>query len=95
LHLIGAIEPPDSGTIVVDGVSVGTLRRGRLAAYRRGTGFAFQRYHLLPALTALENVIAPVLPYRVRYDKTAQARDLLAAGETPEQTLARIGGLRP
>src|SRR5215467_8629641 len=79
LHLVGAIEPLDRGTITVDGVSVGELRRGRLAAYRRGTGFVFQRYHLLPALTALENVIAPVLPYRVGYDKAARARELLAA----------------
>jgi putative ABC transport system ATP-binding protein len=39
----------------------------------------FQRYHLLPALTALDNVIAPVMPYRVGYDKTARGRDLLAA----------------
>ena len=79
LHLIGAIEPLEDGVITVDGTSVGELRRGRLAAYRRGTGFVFQRYHLLPALTALENVLAPVLPYRVGYDKGARARELLAA----------------
>jgi putative ABC transport system ATP-binding protein len=79
LHLIGAIERADSGTITVDGTEVTALRRGALAAYRRSIGFVFQRYHLLPALTALDNVIAPVLPYRVGYDKSERARQLLDA----------------
>jgi putative ABC transport system ATP-binding protein len=79
LHLIGAIERPDAGTITVDDVAVTGLRRGRLAEYRRGIGFVFQRYHLLPALTALDNVVAPVLPYRVAFRKADRARELLAA----------------
>jgi putative ABC transport system ATP-binding protein len=79
LHLIGAIERGDAGTITVDRRDVTRLRRGGATAYRRTVGFVFQRYHLLPALTALDNVVAPVLPYRVRYDKTARARELLAA----------------
>jgi putative ABC transport system ATP-binding protein len=79
LHLIGAIEQPDGGTVEVDGVPLGTLRGGRLAAYRRGVGFVFQRYHLLPALTVQENVLAPVLPYRTGFDKAARARELIAA----------------
>jgi len=79
LHLIGAIDRADAGTIVVDGVEITALRRSKLAAYRRGIGFVFQRYHLLPALTALDNVIAPVLPYRVRYNRQARARELLDA----------------
>ena len=69
LHLIGAIEAADGGTIVVDGVGVTALRRRRLSEYRRTVGFVFQRYHLLPALTALDNVIAPVLPFKVDFDK--------------------------
>jgi putative ABC transport system ATP-binding protein len=79
LHLIGAIERPDSGTIVSGSVEVTALRGGAVAAYRRTVGFVFQRYNLLPALTALDNVIAPVLPYRTGWDKTARARELLAA----------------
>ena len=79
LHIIGAIERPDSGTVVVDGVTVTGLRGGALAAYRRSVGFVFQRYNLLPALTALDNVIAPVLPYRTGWDKRDRGRELLAA----------------
>ncbi len=79
LHLIGAIERPDSGTITSGGTEVTALRGGALAAYRRTVGFVFQRYNLLPALTALDNVIAPVLPYKTGWNKRDRARQLLAA----------------
>jgi putative ABC transport system ATP-binding protein len=52
---------------------------GAQADYRRTVGFVFQRYNLLPGLTALDNIIAPVLPYRTRWDKHDRARQLLAA----------------
>jgi len=78
LHVIGALEHADAGRVVVDGRDVGTLRGRRLAEHRRRIGFVFQRFNLLPALTALDNVIAPVVPYRTTYDKTARAVDLLA-----------------
>jgi len=79
LHLIGAIERPDSGAIIVNGTDVTRLRGAAQADYRRGVGFVFQRYNLLPGLTALDNVIAPVLPYRTSWDKRERARQLLAA----------------
>ncbi|GLZ61612.1 MULTISPECIES: ABC transporter ATP-binding protein [Micromonospora] len=79
LHLIGAIEQADSGTVTVDDVEITSLRRTALARYRQRVGFVFQRYHLLPALTVLDNVIAPVLPRRGRTDHAARARELLDA----------------
>jgi putative ABC transport system ATP-binding protein len=79
LHMIGALERPDSGTIITNGTDVTALRGAALADYRRTVGFVFQRYNLLPGLTALDNVIAPVLPYRTRWDKRQRARDLLEA----------------
>ncbi|MEU8297540.1 ATP-binding cassette domain-containing protein [Micromonospora sp. NPDC048909] len=51
----------------------------RAATCRRRVGFVFQRYHLLPALTVLDNVIAPVLPRRGRADHATRARELLDA----------------
>ena len=71
LHMIGAIERPDSGVIISNGTDVTALRGAAQADYRRTVGFVFQRYNLLPGLTALDNVIAPVLPYRTRWDKRA------------------------
>jgi putative ABC transport system ATP-binding protein len=79
LHLIGALEHPDSGTIMSGSTEVTALRGAALAAYRRTVGFVFQRYNLLPALTALDNVIAPVLPYRAGWDKHDRGRGLLEA----------------
>jgi putative ABC transport system ATP-binding protein len=79
LHLIGAIEQADRGTVTVDDVEVTALRRAALARYRQRVGFVFQRYHLLPALSVLDNVIAPVLPRRGRGDHAEQARKLLDA----------------
>jgi putative ABC transport system ATP-binding protein len=78
LHLVGALDAPDGGTITVGGVDITSARRRDLVAYRRRTGFVFQRFHLIPALTALDNVLAPVLPYRVGFDKVARAERLLA-----------------
>ena len=79
LHMIGALERPDSGVIISNGTDVTALRGAAQADYRRTVGFVFQRYNLLPALTALDNVIAPVLPYRTGWDKRDRARELLAA----------------
>ena len=79
LHLLGAIERPDTGRIVVDGQDVTAMSRSQQADYRRRVGFVFQRFHLIPALTALDNVMAPVLPYRTPYDKRSRAAELLDA----------------
>jgi putative ABC transport system ATP-binding protein len=79
LHVIGALDRPDAGTVTVSGRELGTLSRAELAAHRRRVGFVFQRFNLLPALTVLDNVLAPVLPYRVDFDKEARARELLEA----------------
>ncbi len=79
LHLIGAMDIPDSGTIVVDGLRLSGLSRRRLAQFRRGIGFVFQRFHLLPALSVEDNVLAPLLPYRTGFDRRARARELLDA----------------
>src|SRR5438445_4873617 len=79
LHMIGAMDEPDEGSVQVDGLEVTSLSRNDQASYRRRIGFVFQRFHLLPALTVLDNVIAPVLPYRTDFDRFAKGKELLAA----------------
>jgi putative ABC transport system ATP-binding protein len=78
LHVVGAMDRPDSGIVHVDGFDVTGLSRAEQASYRRRIGFVFQRFHLLPALTALDNVVAPLLPYKTEFDKFERGRELLA-----------------
>jgi putative ABC transport system ATP-binding protein len=77
LHVIGAMDRADSGSIKVGDIEISILTRAQQAAYRQTIGFVFQRFHLLPALTTLDNVIAPVIPFRTRFDKHVKARELL------------------
>jgi putative ABC transport system ATP-binding protein len=79
LHVVGGMDTPDRGTIQVGEQEITSLGDGDRARFRRRVGFVFQRFHLLPALTSLDNVLAPVLPYRVDFDRTARARELLDA----------------
>jgi len=62
LHILGALDRPDSGTVCVDGENVFSMDDARLAGFRNATfGFVFQFHHLLSEFTALENVMMPCL----------------------------------
>jgi len=61
LSILGAISPPDTGKLIVDGIDVYTLGQEKAADFRREyLGFVFQQFHLIPYLTALENVMLPL-----------------------------------
>jgi lipoprotein-releasing system ATP-binding protein len=62
LNLLGTLDQPDQGTIVIDGKNLSMMGGDELAGFRnRNIGFVFQSHHLLPHLTVLENVLVPVL----------------------------------
>ena len=68
LQIMGTLDRPDSGTVVVDGVSVAQMREKQLAAFRnRHVGFVFQFHQLLPEFTAVENVMIPALIAGAKY----------------------------
>ena len=78
LYLVGALEPPTSGTITVDGQNPFELNEKQLAAFRnRQIGFVFQDHCLLPQCSVLENVLTPTLVSINGADATARARTLL------------------
>jgi len=79
LNLIGALDTPTEGRVVVAGRDVGTASEAERAGLR-GTevGFVFQTFNLLPRLTAVENVALPLVFAGVpRAERTARARELL------------------
>jgi len=66
LNLIGGIDQPTSGDVVVGGTSIGKLDGARLAKWRsRNIGFIFQLYNLIPVLTAQQNVELPLLLHKM------------------------------
>jgi len=61
LGLIAGLDAPTSGNITIDGVDITSLREDELAQLRgKKLGFVFQSYHLIPTLTAFENVLLPM-----------------------------------
>lgn len=80
LNLFGLLDSPTSGQVLWDGGTVGEKTdRARARLRLEGVGFIFQRFYLLPTLTARENVELPMRPLRVpRAERTRRAAGLLA-----------------
>jgi len=98
LYLLGALDSPDSGEIWLDELAVHRLRGIDAADFRRQQiGFVFQLFYLLPNLTALENVMAPLLPSRRKldFDLKQRAKKLLESvglGDRLGHPPARLSG---
>ena len=70
LHLLGGVDKPTSGKVIVDGQDVYSLKEKELAVFRRRkVGFIFQFYNLIPVLTAEENITLPLLLDNKKVDK--------------------------
>ncbi|URM88707.1 ABC transporter ATP-binding protein [Streptomyces sp. MRC013] len=80
LHLIGGLDSPRSGRVVVDGTDLSTLDESGLLALRRGRiGFVFQSFGLIPILTAAENVGVPLRLRRAEVREREERVALLLA----------------
>ena len=78
LYIVGALEPPTSGTVTLDGQNPFTLNQKQLAAFRnQQIGFVFQDHCLLPQCSVLENVLTPTLVSTAPGDATERARELI------------------
>ena len=79
LTILGAMNPPTAGTLVVDGIEPYRLPVERQADFRHEyVGFVFQQYHLIPYLTALDNVMLPsAIVRRSRPEKRRLAQAML------------------
>ena len=79
LHLIGTLDRPDKGEIVIDGAHLGKLGDDQLSEFRnRHIGFVYQFHHLLPEFTAAENVALPaMIAGKGRKEALVRAHELL------------------
>src|SRR6266705_1794179 len=95
LNLIAGLDRPTTGSVAVAGSDLGRMGETALARFRRDhIGFVFQFFHLLPNLTALENVL---IPAQLKSTSSAEARgrellDELGIGEVADRYPARLSG---
>ena len=95
LGLIAGLDTPSGGSIAVDGVEVTRLGEAALARFRRRTiGFVFQSYHLIPTLTAAENVAVPLelASASVPLATAARLLDEVGLGERAHHYPAQLSG---
>jgi putative ABC transport system ATP-binding protein len=80
LNLIGGIDHPTAGTVTINGARIDQMRDAEVTRFRlQHIGFVFQRFYLMPALTAIENVELPMAEAKMpREQRVRRARELLA-----------------
>ena len=70
LHIMGGVDAPTSGTVIVDGKDITKLNDDQMSVFRRRKiGFVFQAYHLIPVLSVEENITMPILLDHRKPDK--------------------------
>lgn len=112
LYIISSLDKPTTGEIIMDGVSLSEISQKELHEFRnQKMGFVFQFHHLLPELTALENVLMPTLKcaYKKEYtefalelmrefgivDKSDRFPSQLSGGEQQRVAIARALVMKP
>ena len=97
LNLIAGIDSPTSGTLEIGGVNIGNLGRAKLTRWRaKHVGYIFQLYHLVPILSAFENVELPLLlsnlSRRERRDQVNMALDLVGLSDRADHRPTELSG---
>ena len=97
LQIMGTLDKPDSGRIILNGTEVNRLKEKELSAFRnKEIGFVFQFHQLLPEFTALENVMIPALIQGVSASeakkKAAEMLDFLGLSERASHKPAELSG---
>lgn len=97
LHLLGCVDTPSSGSLTFDGRDVGTLPDAERSDLRlRGIGFVFQRFFLLPMLTAAENIDVPQaeagVPKAERRQRTAELLEYVGLAHRASHRPSQLSG---
>jgi putative ABC transport system ATP-binding protein len=97
LHILGCVDTPTGGSLIFDGRSVGSLPDAERSAIRlRGIGFVFQRFFLLPMLTAAENIEVPQAEAgagrRERRERTAELLEYVGLSHRATHRPSQLSG---
>jgi len=97
LNLIAGIDTPTSGTLTIDGLEMSGMSAGTLADWRsENIGYIFQLYHLVPVLTAYENVELPLLLHDLtgaeRHRRVSAALELVGAADRHDHFPRQLSG---
>lgn len=96
LNLLGAMDSPTSGDVIVGGNNIAILPERKLAAYRKEMiGFVFQTFYLLPNLNVMDNILIPLIPYGIKTENKERAQellDLVGLGNRGESKVGKLSG---
>ncbi len=97
LHLLGALDKPDSGSVLIDGTDIFKLPAKKQAAFRnKHIGFVFQFHHLLPEFSAVENVSVPLWiagqGRKQAMDNAAAILDIVGLGNKLDNKPSELSG---
>lgn len=93
LNMVGLLDTPTSGGIVIDGIDVSSLNDNQRADFRlRKMGFVFQFFSLLMELNSLENVELPMIMDERKYDRAASLLELVGIGDRADHYPSELSG---
>jgi len=96
LNILGAMDIPTEGEVIVDGIDIAKLPERKLSNYRKNTvGFVFQNFYLLPNLDVIGNVLIPLIPYGIKEEDRERAQNLLnrvGLGDRAQSKVRKLSG---
>jgi len=95
LMLMGGLERATGGTLAINGATLGDMSEDQLARFRRDTmGIVFQSFHLIPTMTAMENVATPLelAGHRDAFDRSRDALDQVGLSHRADHYPAQMSG---
>ena len=96
LNILGAMDSPTSGEVLVNEIEIGELPERKLSNYRKNqVGFIFQNFYLLPNLNVIENVLVPLVPYGIKEKDRKVAQEILeivGLGDRAKSRVSKLSG---
>ncbi|MFX1307362.1 MAG: ABC transporter ATP-binding protein [Promethearchaeota archaeon] len=91
LNILGAMDIPTSGTVMVNDIDIAKLPERKLSNYRKNTiGFIFQNFYLLPNVDVIGNVLIPLIPYGIKDEDRKRAQEILETVGLGDRTHTKV-----